>query len=570
MSGLEPLQLDGGGHAMADGSGDWFFPLSARTKHEAVLGASVGAIVTLFEMLAGYPWRNQESIAATVSLYLLTCVVNSVVGAYAGAAIGPVFGFLNRFATVSPRSRIVFYVLLCSALGAVIGAATWVKALDERELGGVGSEEISLMWLVRKAIVPMACGAAVGIPVGVLLGTLSQFFHSWTAKRATGRGQSVVPARGTRDPDRGNASTVRARSSERATRHGIGAMADPPLSCGLETLPNAGDSGNVSPAICSPSQGGNGATDGDLGEGRLVFDWWDACQLALVFVLTQYIAGGAAGLLAANLPWPGSGAFALLADQLVLAVFPVAVLFRLQPRALQMFHAPRPSWAEVVALVILSPPLVYLMMVVSRAYTLTCGLPLLASISPSLYGSILGLFVTCVIGPAVEEVFFRGILGRSLILRYGPLLGTLVTAGIFALTRVGSSQVGAAFLLGVACHISYLGTGSITAPILVHALTNCFGPTFKTIDLPLTFQALLAVSAAAYAIGWGRFPSRWVPRPDHPPQSLASPAAVPACKASGTAPLRSFGLTAVVLFAPLPFYAILFYLLEPLVLRWNL
>src|SRR5262249_35062199 len=152
--------------------------------------------------------------------------------------------------------------------------------------------------------------AAVGIPVGVLLGTLSQFFHSWTAKRATGRGQSVVP-----------------------TRHGIGAMEDPLLSCGS-------------------SQGGNGATDGDLGEGRL-FDWWDACQLALVFVLTQYIAGGAAGLLAANLPWPGSGAFALLADQLVLAVFPVAVLFRLQPQALQMFHAPRPSWAEVVALVIL-------------------------------------------------------------------------------------------------------------------------------------------------------------------------------------------------------------------------
>jgi membrane protease YdiL (CAAX protease family) len=554
---------------MPEGSGDWFFPLAARAKRDAVLGASVGPIVTLFELLAGYPWRNQESIAATVSLYLLTCVVNSVVGAYAGAAIGPVFGFLSRFYTGSARSRIASYVLLCSALGAVIGAATWVKALDARELGVVTSEEISLVWLARRAIVPLACGAAIGIPVGVLSGTLSQFLHSWTAKRATRRGQSVVPSRGTRDPDRGNPSTpVRARSSERATRHGIGAMADPPLSCGLETLRHAGDSGNVSPAICSPSQGGNGATDGDLGEGRLVFDWWDACQLALVFVLTQYIAGGAAGLLAAKLPWPGSGAFALLADQLVLAVFPVAVLFRLQPRALQMFHAPRPGAAEVVALVILSPPLVYLMMVVSRASTLTDGLPLLASVSPSLYGSTLGLFVTCVIRPAVEEVFFRGILGRSLILRYGPLLGTLVTAGIFALTR--SSQVGAAFLLGLACHISYLGTRSITAPILVHALTNCFGPAFKHIDLPLTYQALLAVSALGYAVGWGRFPSRWVPRPDHPPQPLASPAAAPACKASGTAPLRSFGLTSAVLFAPLPFYAILCYRLEPLVLRYIL
>jgi membrane protease YdiL (CAAX protease family) len=340
------------------------------------------------------------------------------------------------------------------------------------------------------------------------------------------------------------------------------------LSSETEAAPRADPGGKSAPAFLPLPAAGTGGGDDGPGREVLIFNWWDACQLALVFVLIQYIAHGVADHVGAALigSWPQSAS--LLADQLAVAAFPVAWLFLIQPRARQMFHDPRLGRAELLALVALSPPFICVQEFVSWQAPLTCGLPVVAANAPSMYESTLGLVATCVIGPAVEEIFFCGILGRNLILRQGPLMGTLVTAAIFAATRAGQSQVGAAFVLGMACQLSYLGTGSIAAPILLHALTNCFGPNFvdrPDLDAPLVRSALLAVSVLGYAVftghlrTWdGRF------RAGRQPPGPAAPAPPGAFDGPG---LRHVAMRCLVLLSPLPFYALVFYRLQPLIFR---
>jgi membrane protease YdiL (CAAX protease family) len=311
------------------------------------------------------------------------------------------------------------------------------------------------------------------------------------------------------------------------------------------------------PARFSPAPDRNRGGDDGPAQEDVVINWWDACQLVLVFVLTQYIAyvltNFVGGSLLESWPQPAS----LLAAQLAVAAFPVAWLFRLQPRARQLFNEPGPGRAELLALVALSLPLGCLLEYVALQPHLTCGLPLLAVESPAVsLDTTLGLFSTVVIGPAVEEIFFRGVLGRSLVRRYGPARGIVITAALFAATRAGRSQLGAAFILGVACHLAYFGTGSIVAAILIHALTNCFYPYFGLAGAPaLWLSALFATSALGYALCNGLFRPRDESRPADP----QSPGAVLSGRTFEGPPGRRFATRCLVLLSPLPFYCQMFY-----------
>jgi membrane protease YdiL (CAAX protease family) len=303
-----------------------------------------------------------------------------------------------------------------------------------------------------------------------------------------------------------------------------------------------------SEAATQVQPGGRGSGDSVPGRGDFLLDGRDACQVAFVFIATQFIADRAADLLATTAGWPGSNSFTLLAGQLAATALPIACLFRLRPRALQMLRSPGPGPAELLVVVLLSLPVVCLLEFVSPLGPLTCGLPPLAAASPSSYDTALGLAVMCVIGPAVEEVCFRGLIGPDLVLRYGTFRGTMAGAGLFAATRLGSSELGAAFLLGLACHVAYLGTDSIAAPIVLHGLTNFFGRSFDRVgvDLPLALSALLAVAVLGYAV----FAGHWRRSDGRRP---AGPA------------VHRIAIDCVVLLIALPFYLLLLYRLRPIV-----
>lgn len=133
------------------------------------------------------------------------------------------------------------------------------------------------------------------------------------------------------------------------------------------------------------------------------------------------------------------------------------------------------------------------------------------------------------IGPGLaEELFFRGLLGRGLVARYGPGAGVLLTSLLFGLVHLEPRQVIIVFLLGLALHGVYLATRSLWIPILIHVLNNTtaiLAPTFsggfaeweEGLDtwsklLPVGVGAALLLAGVGWALHQTR--ARLVPRPD--------------------------------------------------------
>ena len=84
----------------------------------------------------------------------------------------------------------------------------------------------------------------------------------------------------------------------------------------------------------------------------------------------------------------------------------------------------------------------------------------------------LALLAICVFPGVGEEVFFRGVLGRGLTARWGPLGGILLTSLFFGMMHMVPIQVFATFILGLAFHLAMVMTRSLLAPILMHVVNN--------------------------------------------------------------------------------------------------
>jgi len=86
---------------------------------------------------------------------------------------------------------------------------------------------------------------------------------------------------------------------------------------------------------------------------------------------------------------------------------------------------------------------------------------------------VLVLAAVVVIGaPVVEELFFRGLVLRSLEHRFSPRVALVLSAAAFALFHLQGIQTPALFLFGlVAGHLAQR-TGALGAPILAHAGFN--------------------------------------------------------------------------------------------------
>lgn len=114
--------------------------------------------------------------------------------------------------------------------------------------------------------------------------------------------------------------------------------------------------------------------------------------------------------------------------------------------------------------------------------------------------SFLVTFLAVCVLPAIgEEVFFRGILSRGLIARYGIVLGSILTTALFALVHDWPVQMLAIPLMGLAMQLMFLATRSLPASMLFHLTYNTVVITrgYWAESLPVPASPLMLVTSAA-------------------------------------------------------------------------
>jgi hypothetical protein len=185
-----PTNTSPGGPSPVEWPGERLWRFAALAKHGAVMGARFGAGLTLVEVVCARRLDTYTNAVAPAQFYLFVLVVNVVIGFYSGAALGPVFAFVNSYRTGSRWSRLAAYILFCAVLGAGVGVVVRIVAVDNRYLELLAAEKDYLPRLARMLSMPAACGAAAGVPVGFLLGTLRHLMVR------QGRRQADGPARG--------------------------------------------------------------------------------------------------------------------------------------------------------------------------------------------------------------------------------------------------------------------------------------------------------------------------------------------------------------------------------------
>jgi membrane protease YdiL (CAAX protease family) len=76
------------------------------------------------------------------------------------------------------------------------------------------------------------------------------------------------------------------------------------------------------------------------------------------------------------------------------------------------------------------------------------------------------------LAPVVEEILFRGLILPALMRHYAPWQATLIVSTLFACIHLHAPSVGPLFVLAWALAFAYQWTGSLAAPIVMHALFN--------------------------------------------------------------------------------------------------
>ena len=90
----------------------------------------------------------------------------------------------------------------------------------------------------------------------------------------------------------------------------------------------------------------------------------------------------------------------------------------------------------------------------------------------SLIGIALAFVAIVLVGPVVEELFFRGLLTAGFRRRCGPIGTALLTAALFALAHFLPRGLPPLFLLGLALALVYERVGSTMPGMLTHCLYN--------------------------------------------------------------------------------------------------
>lgn len=90
----------------------------------------------------------------------------------------------------------------------------------------------------------------------------------------------------------------------------------------------------------------------------------------------------------------------------------------------------------------------------------------------SIWITVYSVFLGTVLGPILEEIFFRGFCYPILKRRYGIFLAMLMTSGFFALIHNNSFAFWPIFVLGMGLNYLYEKRGSLIASIAMHITHN--------------------------------------------------------------------------------------------------
>ena len=168
-----------------------------------------------------------------------------------------------------------------------------------------------------------------------------------------------------------------------------------------------------------------------------------------------------------------------------------------------------PRLSHVLVVLAAFPAMVLLANIAYAVFRL--GLPSLGSIKGmagleqmvQVFSSWPAVFAVLVIGigPGIgEELWCRGFLGRGLIAQHGAWLGVLFSSFFFGLIHIDPCQGAMAMLMGLWLHFTYLMTGSLWVPMLLHFLNNSLAvlaariPGLESLDKPETLPGHLLIA----------------------------------------------------------------------------
>ena len=106
---------------------------------------------------------------------------------------------------------------------------------------------------------------------------------------------------------------------------------------------------------------------------------------------------------------------------------------------------------------------------------------------------LLNLIIISIIGPIFEELFFRKLLIDRTI-KYGAKISIILSATLFGLMHGNLNQFFYAFLLGGFFSYTYIKTGKIIYPILLHICLNLMGSVLSLFVL----ESANAITQGAY------------------------------------------------------------------------
>ncbi|MHC6180278.1 lysostaphin resistance A-like protein [Clostridium sp. JNZ X4-2] len=102
------------------------------------------------------------------------------------------------------------------------------------------------------------------------------------------------------------------------------------------------------------------------------------------------------------------------------------------------------------------------------------------------------LMYVCIIGPAMEELVFRGVVLGGLLNTYSAKKSIIISAILFGISHLNGIQFINAFLLGVFMGYIYVKTKSIYLCMYTHVLFNSIG--FTLIYLPKIQNLIVIIS----------------------------------------------------------------------------
>lgn len=115
-------------------------------------------------------------------------------------------------------------------------------------------------------------------------------------------------------------------------------------------------------------------------------------------------------------------------------------------------------------------------------------------------GGAASFFVLVVVAPLTEEAFFRGLVLRGFLKRFGERRAIVLSSVLFALVHLNPYQFVGAFVLGCLAAWVRIRSGSLWPPIVVHALNN--GLIFLCVLLPIDIPGFTSMEHHSFQPAW--------------------------------------------------------------------